>query len=90
MKTETGLICNLAFVYKGKIIDPGRRIRFCRHMREYECKELAEKVGISPSYMGMLERNRSKAPVRTYERIARAMNLTLDEMFGLTSINWNK
>lgn len=90
MKVETGLIANLMYTYKGKVIDPGRRIRFCRHMREYECKELAEKAGISPSYMSMIERNRTKAPVQTYEKIAKAMRLSLDEMFGLCSVNWNR
>lgn len=90
MKTETGLLCNLKIEYKGKQIDPGRRVRFCRHMRELECKELATMVGISPSYLGMIERNRTKAPEKTYTRIAKVLGLTLDEMFGVESINWHK
>lgn len=90
MKTEHGLISNMVFVYKGQIVDPGRRIRFCRHMRDLECKELALKAGLDPSYMSRLELNRSRAKVSTYEKVAKAMRLNLDEMFGLTSINWNK
>lgn len=89
MKTETGLICNLKLMYKGHVIDPGRRIRFCRHMRELECKELATMVGISPSYLSSIERNRTQAPERTYARIAKYLGLTLDEMFGIEKINWH-
>lgn len=90
MKTETGLFANMKIAYGLKEVDPGRRIRFCRHMRELECKELAIKAGISPSYLSAIERNRTKAPARTYEKIAYALGLSKDEMFGLTSINWNK
>lgn len=90
MKVETGLIANMKLNYGSKEIDPGRRIRFCRHMRELECKELAIKAGISPSYLSAIERNRTKAPVKTYDAIAKALRLTTDEMFGLRPINWNK
>ena len=88
MKVETGVICNLKVMYGSKEVDPGRRIRFCRHMRDLECKELAEKVGISPSYMSSIERNRTKAPDRVYEKIAAALGLTKDQMFGLATIKW--
>ena len=89
MKTESGLFCNLKLSYGSKEVDPGRRIRFCRHMRELECKELATKVGISPSYMSAIERNRTRAPERTYEKIAKALGLTKNEMFGLVPVkNW--
>ena len=44
MKVEHGVICNLKVMYGSKEVDPGRRIRFCRHMRDLECKELAKKV----------------------------------------------
>lgn len=90
MKTENGLFSNLIYMYKGKVVDPGRRIRFCRHMRDMECKELALKAGIAPSYMSRIELNRTRCKNETYERVARAMNLSLDEMFGVTTINWNK
>lgn len=90
MKTETGMFSNMVFAYKGHMVDPGRRIRFCRHMRDLECKELAIKAGLDPSYMSRLELNRSRAKLSTYEKIAKALRLTTDEMFGLTSINWNK
>jgi transcriptional regulator with XRE-family HTH domain len=60
-------------------------------MRELECKELATKIGISPSYMSAIERNRTRAPERTYEKIAKALGLTKDEMFGIVPVkNWNK
>jgi transcriptional regulator with XRE-family HTH domain len=90
MKTETGLFANMKIAYGSKEVDPGRRIRFCRHMRELECKELAIKAGISPSYLSSIERNRTKAPVKTYDAIAKALHLTLNELFGVTAINWNK
>ena len=88
MKVEHGVICNLKVMYGSKEVDPGRRIRFCRHMRDLECKELAKKVGISPSYMSSIERNRTKAPERIYDKIAVALGLTKDEMFGLRPIKW--
>lgn len=90
MKTETGLFSNLMIAYKGQLVDPGRRIRFCRHMRELESKELALKAGLDPSYMSRLELNRSRARLATYEKIAKAMRLSLDEMFGVCPINWNR
>ena len=90
MKTEHGVICNMTMVYGNKNVDPGRRVRFCRHMRDMECKELSTKVGISPSYMGAIERNRTKAPMATYEKIAAALGMSVDEMFGIKPINWNK
>ena len=88
MKVETGLIANLKIMYKGHVVDPGRRIRFCRHMRDYECKELATMVGISPSYLSHIERNRTKAPEETYARIADKLELTLDELFGVVPVKW--
>jgi transcriptional regulator with XRE-family HTH domain len=90
MKTENGLFSSMVFAYKGTEVDPGRRIRFCRHMRGLEMKELAIKAGLDPSYMCKLELNRSRAKLATYEKIARALRLTTDEMFGLCSINWNR
>lgn len=90
MKTESGLINNMKLMYKGHIVDPGRRIRFCRHMREMEAKELAIKAGLSPSYMSRLELNKSKAHPETYDRIAKALRLSTDELFGIKTINWNR
>ena len=90
MKTETGMISNLVFMYKGRLVDPGRRIRFCRHMRDLEAKELAIKAGLDPSYMSRLELNRSRARLATYEKVANALQLSVDEMFGIVPINWNK
>lgn len=90
MKTESGLINNMNLMYKGHMVDPGRRIRFCRHMREMEAKELAIKAGVSPSYMSHLELNKAKAKPETYARIAKALRLSPDELFGISTINWNK
>lgn len=90
MKVETGLICNLKMTYKGHVVDPGRCVRFARHMRGYECKELANKVKISAGYLSNIERNRTLAPVKTYDRIASGLGLTTDELFRVTPVNWNK
>lgn len=64
---------NFAEIYK-KI---GARIVFYRRMNRLTQAELAEKAGLSVSYLSRIERGvySSGVPISTFIRIARAMNI---------------
>lgn len=58
----------------------GRRIRKCRKDHRMTQEELAERVGISISHLGHIERGTRKASIETLVRIARSLNISVDEL----------
>lgn len=82
MTNRPGFINKMRIDYAGRLVDPGRRIRICRTNVQMTQAELAEKAGISPSYLSSLELNRAEAPTATYQKIAGALGLRLDQLWG--------
>lgn len=83
MSNHPGFFKSLKITYAGQLVDPGRRIRICRTNLDWSQSELAKRANLTPAYISSLELNRYEAPTRTYEAIARAMGLRLDQLWGL-------
>jgi transcriptional regulator with XRE-family HTH domain len=55
----------------------GHAIRFCRQQKKLSIPELAARVGLSVSYISLLERNGRDPPLSTMERISRSLEIPL-------------
>ncbi len=62
----------------------GSVIRLVRTQQEMTQGELAEKVGLSISYISLMERDRKNLPVKTIARVFKALNFPIVLAFYLT------
>lgn len=62
----------------------GKRVREIRKAKNLSQLELADKVGIDRSYMGFLERGERNPSLEVITKIARALNVTPDELLKKT------
>ena len=60
----------------------GRRVRELRLARGLSQEELAFKVGIHRTYVGGVERGERNPSLKNIASIARALNITLRELFS--------
>lgn len=60
----------------------GNRIKQLRTDRSLSQERLALNAGITPAYLGLLERGKKNATVLTIEKICSAMNISLAEFFS--------
>ena len=63
----------------------GFRIRQLRNERGISQEQLALSAGITPAYLGLVERGQRNATVRTIERICVALGIGLAEFFVETN-----
>lgn len=56
----------------------GQRIRLARLSQDMSQEDLAEKVGISPSFVGAIERGEKSATIDTFEALISALDLSWD------------
>ncbi len=56
----------------------GLRVRDLRRQHELTQESLAELVGVSPSFVGHIERGEKKASLETMNRLAAALGTTMD------------
>lgn len=61
-------------------MNAGHAIRFCRQQRQLSIPALAEKAGLSTSYVSLLERNERDPPLSTLERLSNALGVPLSVM----------
>lgn len=61
--------------------DFGRRIRSLRLERGMSQEELALNAGITPAYLGMVERGEKNPTLVTIEKLCGAIGITLEECF---------
>lgn len=83
MTSRPGFFRSLKITYAGQLVDPGRCIRRMRTNLGWSQSELAKRANLTPGYISQIELNKIEAPTRTYQAIARAMGLRLDQMWGL-------
>ncbi|HVI75915.1 MAG TPA: helix-turn-helix transcriptional regulator [Anaeromyxobacteraceae bacterium] len=57
-------------------------VRRLRAKKKLSQKSLADKVGISVSYVSMLERGQRSPPLETVEKMARALGVTPANLLG--------
>lgn len=55
----------------------GYAIKFCRQQKQLSIQALATKVGLSASYISLLERNERDPPLSTLEKISTALEVPL-------------
>jgi transcriptional regulator with XRE-family HTH domain len=59
----------------------GPRIRALRQARNVTLRELAERAGVTESFLSQVERERTSPSIASVQRIARALDLTIAELF---------
>jgi transcriptional regulator with XRE-family HTH domain len=64
-------------------MNAGHAIRFCRQQKQLSIPALAKKVGLSASYISLLERNERDPPLSTLENISRALEIPLSILIFL-------
>lgn len=63
-------------------VDLGRRVRKQRQALSYTQENLAERVNVSTSFIGHVERGTRKASLETLVSIANALNVSLDYLLA--------
>ena len=63
-------------------VDLGRRVRKQRQELNYTQETLAERVNVSTSFIGHVERGTRKASLETLVSIANALNVSLDYLLA--------
>ena len=61
----------------------GNRIKELRHERALSQERLALNAGITPAYLGLLERGKRNATVAVIERLCEALNISLSKFFSV-------
>lgn len=64
--------------------DVGRRLRMHREERELSLRELARRLGLSPSAISQIETGKSRPSVSTLYAIVNELGMSLDELFSGT------
>lgn len=63
----------------------GKRLRNIRMRRGLSQEALAHRASIHPTYIGQLERGEKNATLETINKIARALDIELIDLFNFTS-----
>ena len=61
----------------------GDRLRERRHELGWSLRELADRLGVSPSLISQIERGRANPSVSTLYSIVQALDVSLDELFAV-------
>lgn len=62
-------------------VDLGGRVRQLRQLRHLNQQQLAERAGVSPSFLSQLERGKTGATVSTAKRLADALGIRFTQLF---------
>ena len=63
-------------------IDIGGRIRYLRKLKGWSQETLALQADMNPAFLGHLERGLKSPTVKTLEKIAAAMDISMAELFS--------
>lgn len=63
-------------------IDIGGRIRYFRKLKGWSQETLALQAEINPAFLGHLERGLKSPTVKTLEKIAAALDISMSELFS--------
>ena len=61
----------------------GKRMRFARQMAELTQEQLAQKIGVSASYLGLIERGARRVNVEMLYDICVQLSVSADVLLGL-------
>jgi transcriptional regulator with XRE-family HTH domain len=62
-------------------VDVGERLRALRHSRRCTLRTVAERSGLSESFLSQVERGRSSASIASLRRIADALGVSIADLF---------
>lgn len=62
-------------------VDVGGRLRAIRHLRRATLKAVAERAGLSESFLSQIERGKASASVASLTRIAAALGVNVADLF---------
>jgi transcriptional regulator with XRE-family HTH domain len=62
-------------------VDVGERLRVIRNRRRQTLREVAERAGLSESFLSQVERGRASASVASLRRIADALGIAISDLF---------
>jgi transcriptional regulator with XRE-family HTH domain len=63
-------------------VDVGERVRAIRHLRRLTLKEVAERAGLSESFLSQAERGLTSASIASLQRIATALGVAVSDLFA--------
>jgi transcriptional regulator with XRE-family HTH domain len=63
-------------------VDVGERVRAIRHLRRLTLKEVAERAGLSESFLSQAERGLTSASIASLQRIASALGVAVSDLFA--------
>ena len=65
----------------------GRRVRALRHLRDWTQEELAEITGLSPEYIGDIERGQASPSFTVLARLASALDVEPKSLFEFSELS---
>lgn len=66
---------------KDSLVKFGERLRFLRKKSNLSQDELSIKAGLHRTYIGMIERAEKNITLKNIEKIANALDITIDNFF---------
>jgi transcriptional regulator with XRE-family HTH domain len=67
-------------------VDVGQRLRAIRVARRRTLKEVADRAGLSESFLSQVERGRASASIASLQRIAEGLGVTMADLFQPSSL----
>jgi transcriptional regulator with XRE-family HTH domain len=61
--------------------DLGRRVQEARQKKNISQVELAEEIGVTPTYVGFIEQGVRNPSIATLDKIARALGIKMSDLF---------
>ena len=64
-----------------KLKQLGERVKKYRKQKDVTQEELANKINVTPTYIGFIEQGQRNPSIKTADKIARALGVKLSELF---------
>lgn len=68
-------------------VDVGERLRAIRQLRRRTLKEIADRAGLSESFLSQVERGRTSASISSLQRIAGALGVDVSDVFSFNDVD---
>lgn len=68
-------------------VDVGERLRAIRQLRRRTLKDIADRAGLSESFLSQVERGRTSASISSLQRIASALGVDVSDVFSFNGVD---
>ena len=68
-------------------VDVGEQLRSIRRLRHRTLKEVADRAGLSESFLSQVERGRTSASISSLQRIASALGVDVSDVFSFNGVD---